>query len=104
MKRQNETTSRDSRKQSEASAFSKLKRGVHSQTLSVILATYNKKHDRKLRHLLSERSPDDSGSGLKDKGHEPSLKELSALQRGGFECRNSASRRCRGEHFSTQRR
>ena len=44
------------------------------------------KHDRKFRHLFSERSPVNSGSSLKDKWvMNLSSKELSALERSGLE-------------------
>ena len=44
------------------------------------------KHDRKFRHLLSERSPVNSGSSLKEKWViNLSSKELSALERCGLE-------------------
>ena len=53
------------------------------------LQTFTKqreKHDRKLRHLLSKRSPVNSGSSLKDKWvMYLSSKELSALERSGLE-------------------
>ena len=53
------------------------------------LQTFTKqreKHDRKLRHLLSKRSPVNSGSSLKDKWvMNLSSKELSALERSGLE-------------------
>ena len=45
----------------------------------------NKKHDRKLRHFLSKRSPVSSGSSLTDKWvMNLSSKELSALERSGL--------------------
>ena len=44
------------------------------------------KHDRKFRHLLSKRSPVNSGSSLKDKWvMNLSSKELSTLERSGLE-------------------
>ena len=53
------------------------------------LQTFTKqreKHDRKFRHLLSKRSPVNSGSSLKDKWvMNLSSKELSALERSGLE-------------------
>ena len=53
------------------------------------LQTFTKqreKHDRKLRHLLSKRSPVNSGLSLKDKWViNLSSKELSALERNGLE-------------------
>ena len=45
----------------------------------------NKKHDRKLRHFLSKRSPVSSGSSLTDKWvMNLSSKELSALEPSGL--------------------
>ena len=76
------------------------------------------KHDIEIHHLLSKRSPVNSGSSLIDKWvMNFSFKELPALERSGVEkagsevCYCSSQntdyrncRRCRGEHLSSQRR
>ena len=53
---------------------------------SFVFTKQRGKHDRKFRHLLSERSPVNSGSSLKDKWvMNLSSKELSALEQSGLE-------------------
>ena len=53
---------------------------------SFVFTKQRGKHDRKFRHLLSKRSPVNSGSSLKDKWvMNLSSKELSALERSGLE-------------------
>ena len=69
--------------------FSRSRVRVEEFCSSKKLQTFTKhreKHDRKLSHLLSKRSPVNSGSSLKDKWvMNLSSKELSALERSGLE-------------------
>ncbi|RMX43634.1 hypothetical protein pdam_00024646 [Pocillopora damicornis] len=59
---------------------------LHSGKDEFRFTKQREKHDRKLRHLLSKRSPVNSGSSLKDKWvMNLSSKELSALERSGLE-------------------